>query len=163
MTSWLQNKKGFTLTELIVVITVIGILMGGVALSLTSHSSRARDTRRKTDLQQIKAALEFYRSDNVNGMYPHHSASGAVGTRYRRVVSGVVSYELVTTGHMSAMPIDPLSNPPTTITEYVYVPTTNGGAACTNATVATMCTRYTLTATEMEAEPDYSVTNLSAN
>lgn len=65
--------RGFTLIEVLVVISLVGILM---AISLTAfYSTRksARDAKRKADLEQIRSALEMYRSDV--GAYPTHTAS----------------------------------------------------------------------------------------
>jgi type II secretion system protein G len=61
----IQNKnKGFTLIELLVVISIIGLLASIVLVSLNSARSKARDARRKTDLQQISKALDMYYQDN---------------------------------------------------------------------------------------------------
>ena len=61
-------KKGFTLMELLVVISVIAIL---IAVGITSYASinkRSRDARRKSDIEQVRSALELYRS--AKGYYP---------------------------------------------------------------------------------------------
>lgn len=60
---------GFTLIELLVTITIIAIL---AALALTSYSAAqkaARDTRRKSDLEQYKNSLFSYATDH-SGTYP---------------------------------------------------------------------------------------------
>ncbi len=157
--SFLKNNKAFTLVELIVVITVIGILTGGVALSITGNAERARDTRRKTDLQQIKAALEFYRSNNIEGYYPRTATTGG-GQRYLTGSNPTYTYPALVPTYMESMPVDP-SSTSTNVINYVYAPVGPGGAACNNTTV--YCTTYTLTATEMEAEPDYVVTPTSVD
>jgi len=63
-------KKGFTLIELLIVMSIIGIL---AALTLTGFGAarkNARDTTRKSDLNQYKLALEAYASNN-KGLYPY--------------------------------------------------------------------------------------------
>ena len=62
------KKSAFTLIEILVVATIIGLLAAGAAVSYSSLTKSARDARRKSDLEQIRAALEVYRS--VNGSYP---------------------------------------------------------------------------------------------
>ena len=57
-----MNKKqhGFTLIELLVVIAIIGILTTFVTSNLTQAQARARDAKRKSDLQIIAQGLEMY-------------------------------------------------------------------------------------------------------
>jgi len=61
-------KRGFTLIELLVVIAIIGILSSFLLANFVGVRQRARDGVRKSDLRQIQAALELYRSDK--GSYP---------------------------------------------------------------------------------------------
>ncbi|PIS17840.1 hypothetical protein COT54_02510 [Candidatus Collierbacteria bacterium CG09_land_8_20_14_0_10_46_12] len=63
-------KKGFTLIELLVVITIIATLIGVASVSYSRATKSARDARRKTDLEQIRQALESYRSQSATGVYP---------------------------------------------------------------------------------------------
>ena len=64
-----QNwKKGFTLIELLIVVAIIGILATLLMANFVGVRQRARDAQRKSDVRQIQAALEIYRSDN--GSYP---------------------------------------------------------------------------------------------
>jgi prepilin-type N-terminal cleavage/methylation domain-containing protein len=67
----LQNQathKGFTLIELMVVITIIGLLASTVLASLQSSRVAARDAQRIQEARQLINALELYR--NQNGRYP---------------------------------------------------------------------------------------------
>lgn len=61
-------KRGFTLIELLVVIAIIGILITVGSVSYQRAVRLSRDSKRKTDLEQIRQALETYRSEN--GSYP---------------------------------------------------------------------------------------------
>lgn len=61
-------RSGFTLIELIVVITIIGMMAAATTFSYRATLVSSRDSRRKSDLEQIRAALELYKSNN--NIYP---------------------------------------------------------------------------------------------
>ncbi len=63
-----MNRKGFTLIEILVVISIIGILSALALVSFSSARLRSRDARRLSDLRQISTALELYNNDQ--GIYP---------------------------------------------------------------------------------------------
>ncbi|MBI4135810.1 type II secretion system protein [Candidatus Uhrbacteria bacterium] len=63
-----RKKRGFTLIELLVVIAIIGILTTVASLSLLGARRRARDTKRVSDMQQIRNALVVY--SNQRATYP---------------------------------------------------------------------------------------------
>jgi len=62
------NKKGFTLIELLVVIAIIGILASIVLVSLNDARNKGYDTEIKSELSQIRSAMELC-YDNNNGTY----------------------------------------------------------------------------------------------
>ncbi len=64
-----NTKKAFTLIELLMVISIIGILSSIVLISVSAVRKNARDAVRKSDLSQISKALEVYQISH-NGVYP---------------------------------------------------------------------------------------------
>jgi len=58
------HRRGFSLIELLVVIFIIATLTGLLLPNLMSARQRARDTRRKQDLEAIKNSLRLYYNDN---------------------------------------------------------------------------------------------------
>jgi prepilin-type N-terminal cleavage/methylation domain-containing protein len=65
-----ENKKGFTLVELLIVMTIIGLLaiIAIMALNPQMLTGKANDSRRKSDLNKIRTAFEEYFNDK--GKYP---------------------------------------------------------------------------------------------
>ena len=69
------HEKGFTLIELLVVISIIGLLSSVILVSLNAARGKARDVVRRSDINQMRKALEMYHLDY--GKYP---ASGGAST-----------------------------------------------------------------------------------
>ncbi len=70
-------KKGFTLIELLVVISIIGVLATLVLVSFVPAQKQARDTQRKSDINQYKNALEMFANKN-DGLYPSRSYGAGI-------------------------------------------------------------------------------------
>jgi prepilin-type N-terminal cleavage/methylation domain-containing protein len=54
------KKFGFTLIELLVVVAVIGMLVSVIIISLTNARRKSRDTKRLTDMNEIKGGMDLY-------------------------------------------------------------------------------------------------------
>lgn len=72
-----EAKSGFTLIELLVVISILGIIAGFAVSRYLIAEKQARDTQRKSDLNQYRVALENYAAAN-NSAYPIPSSCGNV-------------------------------------------------------------------------------------
>ena len=72
-------KKGFTLIEMLVVISIIGILASLTLVSYTGAQKQARDSERRSDLNQYRNGLETYAASN-DGVYPIQTPAGAAST-----------------------------------------------------------------------------------
>lgn len=60
----MKKGKGFTLIEILVVVTIIGLLTLTAVVTYTAFLKQSRDAKRKADLSQVSAALEMYRSNS---------------------------------------------------------------------------------------------------
>lgn len=66
----MKRNCAFTLVEILVVTTIISLLSIGGIVSYTQLGKQSRDSRRKADIEQIRSALESYRSDDSSSSYP---------------------------------------------------------------------------------------------
>jgi prepilin-type N-terminal cleavage/methylation domain-containing protein len=64
----MMRRNGFTFIELLVVITIIGVVFAAGIVSYTTISRNSRDARRVADMEAIRQALEMCRS--IAGEYP---------------------------------------------------------------------------------------------
>lgn len=100
----LNKNTGFTLVELLVVIAIIGVLASIVLASLNNARSKARDSKRTTDVKQLQLALELHFDGLGAGSYP-----GAIDTA-----------NMVTPGYIPQIPVPPTGTTGSCSTAYCY-------------------------------------------
>lgn len=86
----MEHEKGFTLIELMIVVSIVGILATIAAPSYQSSLIRAKETVLRQDLFTLRELLDHHRADQ--GKYPP-SLDG-----------------LVSAGYLRALPKDPFTN-----------------------------------------------------
>jgi general secretion pathway protein G len=64
----LNTRSGFTLLEIMIVVTIIALLLGTAIYKLGGNVEYARHTRIQADVQGISTQLRLYES--MNGFYP---------------------------------------------------------------------------------------------
>ncbi len=127
----MQNKKGFTLIELIIVIAVIALLAASVfvAVDPARRIGEGRNAVRASDAENIKKALEFYvgeyrtlppaiasLSDNTN--YLISAAGDTSGGSVYCALPGNLNKVDITSGaseffnFLPTIPVDPSQGPP---------------------------------------------------
>lgn len=134
-----MTKKGFTMIELLVVISIIGILAALALVSFTSSQKQARDSQRKSDLRQYSTALEGFGNNN-NGLYKSRLGSGSGA---QASTTGCTDLAITT------CPEDPKFASDPSYPRYLY--TTNGSDSGTLT-----ATKYVLWA-KLEGSTDYWV------
>ncbi len=65
----LHNRAGFTLIELMIVVTIIGILASVAFPKFAQSIRKSKEGRSNATLNAIREAIRIYYSDN-NGMFP---------------------------------------------------------------------------------------------
>ncbi|MFA7244434.1 MAG: prepilin-type N-terminal cleavage/methylation domain-containing protein [Patescibacteria group bacterium] len=81
----LAKSRAFTLIELLVVVAIIGILATIIIISYTNAQAKARDNKRKADIQAIAAAIEAFHADRR--VYPYDAVNVPAGQNWYRVRS----------------------------------------------------------------------------
>ena len=154
-----MQRRGFTIVELIIVITIIGILLTLAVVNVNSTQLNARDNERKSDIESLSLAFEdFYTNGNDNtlpGTYPSTAitsdvantvtmatfggnvdiktllAPGATDNDYKSLISATNTVQ-TTTG----------VTPQPDATHYVYQPLQSDGSLC--ILISTDCRKYNL-------------------
>lgn len=119
-----QKKKAFTLVELIVVITILGILATMAFIALLWYATDARNSSRISDLNHIKKSLALF--SLATGKYPQPDNAQNVTYSWwtvpmwkQWIIGDTVTTQL--SRNLNKKPIDPLYD-----IEYIYSTTDDG-------------------------------------
>lgn len=99
----MQNKNGFTLIEILIVFTLIGILVGLGLPQYKYATKKARETVLKEDLFQMRKLINQYYADK--GKYPQSLQT------------------LVDENYLRAIPVDPMTKSSETWVASQEIPT----------------------------------------
>lgn len=109
-----HNNKGFTLIELLVVIAIIGLLASIIAVSVNSTRAKARDARRKADLDEIYKALMLYYDDHgylpITNTYGENGPGGWDYSSQDRNGNGQYFLEFLEPQYMPHVALDPVND-----------------------------------------------------
>jgi len=129
---------GFTIVELVVIITVLGIILGIVSLSGAGYLNRAGDSERASDIETITRSLErYYRTRPVSsgGTYPDSSITTDAFATIVDETDATKAPEQTTNSIIIA---NTAGNKTPTIYQYIYQPLNVDNTICS----ATPCARY---------------------
>lgn len=113
------RTAGYTLTELLVVISIIGLLASVTMSALNDARAQSLDAKRKADLREIKTAVERYYLENL--IYPPEtwcdSSIGSANIPCEDMTptsgwdtSSAFYTALVGGGYIDQLPLDPIND-----------------------------------------------------
>lgn len=108
-----NNRSGFTLIEIMVVIVILAMLAALVGPKLMGRSDDAKITDAKVQIKNIETALKFYKLDN--GSYP--STEQGLGALVAKPTTGQIPKSYKDGGYLESkkVPKDPWGN------DYIFV------------------------------------------
>lgn len=113
-----SEEEGFTLTELMVVLVIIGLLATIVIINVLPAADQANNTKVRADIATLESALEQYRLDNMT--YPRGEQGLQALVTPPNDLAQPQRYRQG--GYIRRLPNDPWGNP------YIYaVPGTQSG------------------------------------
>lgn len=113
-----NNKQGFTIVELLIVIVVIGILAAIVIVAYNGVQSRGRFVKMQTDIKSMQRYIEAYNA--TNGSYPTTS----LAWRYQRQDGTNTFIPSIVPGIASSLPS--ITDGPSIPTNNTYIYISNG-------------------------------------
>ncbi len=82
-----KRRKGFTLIEMLIVITIIALLASLILVGMGGARAKARDSRRIADLHNVQNALELYYAKI--GSYPVDNYNSSTDwNTFRTILTG---------------------------------------------------------------------------
>jgi general secretion pathway protein G len=137
-----MRNKGFTLIEVILVVTILGILAALVLPTFSDHATSAKESAAKSNLMTIRSQIELYKLQH-NGVPPGYAAGSPVAVDIMQLqltgtttVDGAASPSTVPAGpfiygpYVKKIPKNPFNN----LSTIAYVAQATAFSAAVNGT-----------------------------
>ncbi len=102
-----DRRPGFTLIDLIIVISLMAILAGAMVPRFSGRLATSRDAQRLSDINAIRDAIDQYYQDR--GVFPPATPNATAGG-WDVSDDGDFIPDLVAKGYLSEVPRDPLND-----------------------------------------------------
>ena len=150
-------RRGFTVVELIITITIMGILLTLAVVNLAATQANGRDSERKGDIEAIQSNLEaFFRTGTTTSIMLDRYPSTVISSGSESVIRATlrdIEFKSLTSPDTATVAETFISatntaqttagvTPAPTTSQYVYQPLQPDGSLCT--TEAQRCTKYNL-------------------
>ena len=109
----LNNRRGFTLIEIMVVIVILALLAALVGPKLMGRTDDAKITDARVQIKNIETALKLYKMDN--GVFP--STEQGLSALVAKPTTGTIPNNYKSEGYLESkkVPKDPWGN------DYIYI------------------------------------------
>jgi general secretion pathway protein G len=105
-----NNKKGFTLVELLIVIIIIAVLAAIAIPKFSNSSQRSKESSLRANLKLVRNAIDLFRADT--GAFPA-SFAGLTASTTAGLNASAVACTIAATDwrgpYLQAVPVDPVS------------------------------------------------------
>lgn len=101
-----KNTKGFTLVELLVVISIIAVLISAAMVAFSDSRMKSRDAKRTADMDAFNKAINLYINDNGDAPLPSGWVDGVSSGECLKFNAGA-GLALATAGILKFIPTDP--------------------------------------------------------
>ena len=156
-----MTRRGFTIVELIITITIMGILLALAVVNVSSTQMNARDESRKADIEAIASNLEAFYTGSTDGSvnfarYPSLDLIGNAATITTSLRDASIKSFLppgttdvtqtflgsTNTGALPAIQTTAGVLPQPTKDQFIYQPIKSDGSVCTPAIID--CRKFNL-------------------
>ena len=153
-------RRGFTIVELVITITIMGILLTLAVVNLSSTQANSRDAERAGDVESLALNLEgYYTNEDPNIYESGGSYPGTISMTNEQIttilldldpknsrapgvsVDDPISVVAATTASLNTASIQPQPTKENDV--YVYQPLTQTGTLCTDPAL-TDCRRFNI-------------------
>lgn len=154
----MNTSSGYTIIELVVIMTIMGILFSVLFIFIPDSQLRARDNERTTDMSTLRGRLEEYFQDN--GAYPTEVTQATFPRMDPEVLKDPAGNQLINnTPVANESDARATTDPSATPANYTYTPYPTG---CANNCIGFILKSYIEQASPKTPNP-YIVSGLNNN
>jgi prepilin-type N-terminal cleavage/methylation domain-containing protein len=100
-----ENEDGFTLTELLITIVILGVLAGIVVFAVSAFTNDGKTVSCQTDKKNVEVAVEAYHAKT--GLWPTNAVDNTDHGRIQVLIDTLYLKDQPSTTHGYTITVDP--------------------------------------------------------